>query len=411
MSNNISNTETKLKEPQLKSDESTHNFIGIFQSNKVPVLQNRVYKNSEDAKNCPFGSLNIIYDPHKKYVYNHDFDEDIIKYDSDYDNSVPSKYFMDYYDEIGRYLVENYDLKKGTVLDIGCGKGTFIKNLVSKYSYVKAVGIDPSYEDDGYSHDRLKFIPEHFDIRHIQQIDKVSIILCRHVLEHIPNPTTFLRTIFKPFKQLKNIPLFIEVPSLDWILENRSFWDFYYEHVNYFDKKSLQYCINNSGASNYKISSSFNGQYLWSESIINSTLVGNLSSTSDSSVSSNSDSSVSSNSDFKYFIDESIRLIAELSMNKRIVLWGMASKGVLYSLYLLQNNIKVDKCIDINVNKQGKFAPLSGLKIYPPNVLLKEVEYLVICMNPNYSKEIYQQCIDLGLNILLIEPSGKLILQ
>lgn len=385
------------------SEDKTHkdNLINIFKLKKVPILQNKVYTNLNESKNCSFGELDIVYDKEKEYVYNHSFDANIMNYDNDYDNNVPSKVFMDYYDEIAEYLVNNYDLKNGTVIDIGCGKGTFIKNLVSKYDYVKAIGIDPSYVGEKYINNRLSFVDEYFNEDHISNIGNVSIILCRHVLEHIQNPATFLKTIFMPLEKLKNIPIFIEVPDLDWIIENGAFWDFCYEHVNYFTQQSLYNCIQSSNAYVKKLQKSFNGQYLWSESVINTT--------TDKKISLSINSTNFSNLEFSNDINKSIELIKILSKNKKIVIWGMATKGVMYSLHLLNNNISIDSCVDINVNKQNRYSPLSGFKINHPDVLKKNTDYLIICMNSNYSKEINQQCLDLELTVTLVDPSGNLI--
>jgi amino acid transporter len=57
-------------------------------------------------------------------------------------------------------------------------------------------------------------------------------IILRHVLEHIPNPFDFLC-------QLRRANgggglIYIEVPCFDWICKKKTWYDIFYEHVNYF---------------------------------------------------------------------------------------------------------------------------------------------------------------------------------
>ncbi len=338
-------------------------------------MQNRVCSDRESALSCPSGSLDIVTE--NGFTYNANFNPEFMTYDQDYDNNVPSQTFMRYYDEIVDYLVSRYDLRNGIILDIGCGKGTFLSRMADRYKYIKGMGIDPAYEGPVDSHGgRLKFINEYFQAGHIENVPSISLILLRHTLEHISSPTEFLKNIFSIVK--KPVPVFIEVPDLNWIFENRAFWDFCYEHVNYFTMTSLAQCINDAGGQVRGMTSAFEGQYIWTECILNS------------------------DANFANYLKDIIDKFK--SLNKKIVIWGMATKGVMYVLYLLNNNIRIDYCVDINIHKQGKYAPLSGYKILPPESLRPDEDYAIICMNPNYAREIYDSCKILNLKFELFSP-------
>ena len=388
----------------MKQDKKEQMFV----SSRVPILQNKVYCDEVAAQNAHFGSLNIVLDKKNGLFFNKNFDENLMEYDQDYDNSVPSKVFMDYYDEIGDYIVEKYDLKNGVILDIGCGKGTFLSRLAKRYDFIQAIGIDPSYEGPLTTCDgRLKFKKEYFNKEHLNDISQISLVLSRHVLEHIPSPSDFLKTIFEPLENMKDIPLFIEVPDLTWIIKNKAFWDFCYEHVNYFTHESLSYCIKQAGANITKISPSFKDQYIWIEATLNS-----IDSQATLSTNTNIIKQVftGKKDDFKEYMDEVVKAMKSISLSKEIVIWGMATKGVLYSLHLMNLGIDVSHCVDINENKQGKYSPLSGLKIQSPSDLTVEKSYAIVCMNPNYAKEIELNCLELGLDVLLLNPSGEIII-
>ncbi len=370
----------------------------IFYSKKVPILQNKVYPDPNTAKTAPFGILNIVMDNKTPFAFNADFDASLINYDKDYDNSVPSDVFIGYYDEIADHLSSQYHLGSGSIIDIGCGKGTFLSRMASRYENIHCIGIDPSYEGSKSSHNgRVKFINEYFLEKHINNVESVSLILLRHTLEHIPSPIDFLKNIFSILKdRIKSepVPVFIEVPDLMWTLKNNAFWDFCYEHVNYFTEESLYQCISASEAQVLNITKAFFGQYIWAECIINSNNFTNTKLYKINHLDLTCKDIIAHCKNSLKTITEKIRT---LKINKKIVIWGMATKGVMFSLHLINNDITVDYCIDINTNKQGKYIPLSGYKIDHPNCLANENDYAIICMNPNYAKEVRELCSNLKL--------------
>ena len=293
-----------------------------------------------------------------------------------------------------------YDLTKGIILDVGCGKGTFLSRLAGRCGIVRGLGIDPAYEGPETICDgRVRYIKEYFATEHVHETP--ACVLCRHTLEHISLPAEFLSGVFKPLHKEKNVPVFIEVPDLSWIIENNAFWDFCYEHVNYFTRESLARCIEKAGARVCKISPAFGGQYLWAEAIINPT--GRLHSCETSAKELNH-AAAFDHDHLMTHLDVVIERAGNLAGSRKIVIWGMATKGVLYSLYLFNRDIRIDHCVDINTRKQGKYCPLSGLTIISPENLGTDQEYAVICMNPNYVSEIIEHCRRLKLHAQFFNP-------
>lgn len=369
----------------------------LFFSEKVSILQNRVYSDIQTAKDAPYGSLNIVFNTETKIAYNKEFNESKVYYDWEYDNSVPSALFMRYYDDIADLLIKHYDLKSGIVIDIGCGKGTFLSRLASRYDFIKGLGIDPSYDGDKtICEGRIKFIKDYFSPDYVEK--KPALVICRHILEHIAHPKDFLKSISASLPSEKNIPLFIEVPDLSWIIKNNAYWDFCYEHVNYFTQEGLCNCAAGTGVEIFNISSAFGNQYLWAEALINPEKGNKI---------NFSGSTSKQNIIFKK-IDTHLEVIkerlAEIRETKQIIIWGMSTKGVMYSLYLCNHNIHIDYCVDINPNKQNKYCPLTGFKILSPQDIDIEKDYAVICMNPNYIKEIKIQCLQVGISALFYNP-------
>jgi hypothetical protein len=388
----------------------------LFFLGKVPILQNKVYANEKSAKAAPCGSLDIRTDPMSGFAVNADYEEQLVLYDREYDNSVPSNAFYKYYDEIADYLEAHYDLTKSIIIDVGCGKGTLLSRMAGRFGFVRGLGIDPAYDGPQTVCDgRVGFIKEYFDAQHVRETP--ALVLCRHTLEHISSPIEFLKRVFLSLHKEKNVPVFIEVPDLSWIIKNNAFWDFCYEHVNYFTKESLERCIEKTGAWVTKTSSAFGGQYLWAEAIINPNSVPLSTSGRPSEVVAGPEGlgvkRYEATLDHKRLtkhIEVVIRKVKDLCGQKKIVIWGMATKGVMYSLYLFNNELPIAHCVDINTRKQGKYCPLSGYEIISPNNLGTDQEYAVICMNPNYVSEIKEECRRLNLHAQFFDPDMDEIL-
>nr|MEC4315577.1 class I SAM-dependent methyltransferase [Thiotrichaceae bacterium] len=371
-------------------------------------MQNYVYRSKNEACNAQTGKFELVICSHCGFVHNMSFDEKLLQYDENYDNSVPSKVFEKYYEEIATFLYDNFSLENGTVIDIGCGKGTFLKHLCAKYPTVKGIGIDPSYEthsslkDDKFHN--IDFIKDYFKAEHVKE--SPSLVICRHVIEHIFNPTQFLKNIYFALENFQDVPIFIEVPDLEWILDENAFWDFCYEHCNYFTIKSITYALELSGFSVGKTFKSFGEQYIW---VIATN--GNKQFKFDTERYCATREAFELVEKLKYYTKKEKNIIekAKFSLklvttkqNKtqtKIIVWGMATKGIIFVNLVDLNNNLINYCVDINPSKQNCFVPHTGHKICPPEDLMQESQsdLAIIIMNLNYFDEIKSYCENLHL--------------
>ncbi len=85
------------------------------------------------------------------------------------------------------------------------------------------------------------------------------------------------------------------------------------------------------------------------------------------------------------------------------LVWGAASKGVIFSIYMRRAGAIVDEVIDINPAKQGKYIATTGLKVMSPWEAQKlfSSRANVFVMNPNYTDEIKTMIGD--ANVSLVE--------
>lgn len=380
------------------------NLVQLYDT-QVPVLQNRVYDTLIEARESSIGKISLANCQDCNFTFNCEFDQNIIVYDQNYDNSVPSSIFESYYESICQYLFQTYNLENGIVYDIGCGKGTFLKLLCKLFPSIKGVGIDPSYVGDLQPLPNLLFIQDFFNEEYVNT--KPDLILSRHVFEHIEFPSEFLFQIWSAIKKFENVPIFLEVPDFSWIVSNQTFWDICYEHCNYFSEKSLQKLLNTKYSNLCKISKGFGNQYLWVEGIFKGSTV-------------NHDCIIEdeiSQTDLKRFVSsiQDLKNNVLLSINEykrkdfRIILWGMATKGVIFSNIIDPECTIIDFCIDINHEKQNKHSPISGHLIQGPESLssIEKQPCLIVVMNTNYLVEIINSVSALELNPIFIDAHGN----
>lgn len=89
---------------------------------------------------------------------------------------------------------------------------------------------------------------------------------------------------------------------------------------------------------------------------------------------------------------------------RAIGIWGMATKGVVFSVLADPERSLIDLCLDINANKHGAFVPLTGHMITSPDALLDRAfaqPPLLVVMNENYRDEIERICQELGVEPIL----------
>jgi Methyltransferase domain/C-methyltransferase C-terminal domain len=368
---------------------------------RVPVLQNRVYGSREQAVEAPAGRFDLVQCRACGFAHNAAFDPSLAVYDEHYDNQVPSAVMDAHYRKLVDQLVRERGIERGLLVDVGCGKGTFLMTASEMLPEVRGLGIDPSYVGDpSPCGGRLRFVADRF---HAAQLtESPSLVVCRHVLEHLPQPVQFVASLHTALAAYPDVPLFFEVPDLSWIVSNNAFWDFCYEHCNYFDASTLSAALRRGGfAGSHESGACFGEQYLWirynptrADAVSGSTRHVDLVAYAEREASA--------------LANSASRLEALAGDGYEIVVWGMATKGVMFVNLLDPMRQMVDRCVDINTAKQGAYVPLTGHLIEPPQALRNAAatKLAVVVMNPNYAREIGQACESMGLRALLIDANG-----
>ena len=368
-------------------------ILSTIERETLPVLQNRVYPSRDEALASPCAPFRLATCAKCGFTFNGLFDSKLVVYDESYDNDVPSPTFRAYYKDIALMLIDRFKLDTGVVYDIGCGKGDFLRVLCELAPGIEGVGIDPSCTPTSEKNFRLenRYFDSEFEVR-----ADTRLVILRHVLEHIDTPVAFASGIASAIGQA---PLYVEVPDLHWILENGVFWDFMYEHCNYFSPPTLRHALNLAGLDVEEQQASFNGQYQWAicRAADRSAVAHDLDAAPEIA-------RVMAYQAHEASLLQSARALIDEPGNA--VLWGMASKGVIFSTLMGQASIAGG--VDVNIKKQGRFAPGSGLAIHDPSWLASlEGPTTVFIMNGNYAAEIRRQITDLGVQAQTIVLEGS----
>ena len=331
----------------------------LYKAKGLPVFQNKMFEDLASAVACPVGDLTLVQDMNSGLIYNSTFDASLLKYDSSYQNEqAHSVMFQQHLNDVKTIIGKHF---MGTnLVEIGCGKGYFL-NLLEQSGF-KITGVDPAYEGQNPN-----IIKSFFDSTIGLQADGIVL---RHVLEHLPDPFSFLLSICKT--NINQGRIYIEVPCFDWILKHNAWFDLFYEHVNYFrlaDFHRMFGIIHESGHV-------FGGQYLY--------VVADLASLRRPLLEPNGIISFPSN-----FLT-GISSIAKNISRKRNAIWGAASKGLIFALHMHQAGVKIDLVIDINTAKQNKYMAGIGLYVFSPQEGLDQLQNgdNIIILNSNYLNEI-----------------------
>jgi SAM-dependent methyltransferase len=334
----------------------------LYRVTDLPVLQNRTFADPESAKASASADMLLVQDERSGLIFNAAFDADKLSYDADYQNEqAHSGQFQKHLSDVEGIIARHF--KGQELIEVGCGKGYFLE-LLKGLGY-RITGIDPAYEGENADVIKAPFTRG-------LGLEADAIVL-RHVLEHIQDPLGFLAVIAEANQGGGQI--YIEVPCFDWILEHRAWFDLFYEHVNYFRLDDLRRMFGTVHEAGHL----FGGQYLY--------IVADLATlrlTPEQAV-----PRLALPDDFTASLERAVQII-QSAPGQGSAIWGASSKGVIYSLFLQRAGVAVDRVVDINPAKQGRYLPLSGARVSSPQEAmdaLPEGANLFV-MNSNYLEEI-----------------------
>jgi SAM-dependent methyltransferase len=361
------------------------------------VHQNLVLGTIEAARRLARGSLHLHACDPCGFVFNAAFDPALLSYGAEYDNSQAcSPAFEEYLDRLADYVVADRAVRASRIVEIGCGKGGFLRALVDRDSGNRGVGFDPSYVGPESAADgRVRFERRFYDSS-CAGLD-ADVVVCRHVIEHIPDPVSLLQIVRQTLGD-SSARVFFETPCVEWILANQVVWDLFYEHCSYFTTASLATAFERAGFAVDDIRHTFGGQYLWAEARPAGAAI--AARRHDGRIGS----LAASFAEQEAALVESLRTrLEQLGRSGPVAIWGAAAKGVTLANLVDPACRLVDCLVDLNPAKHGKYVPGTGHPIVAPKDLPERGVRAAVVTNPNYVDENRRLLREASLDVQLVD--------
>ncbi len=334
------------------------------------------------------------------HIWNHLFDWNEIPYDKKsnkmFNNGSNWKKHLNY---LGEWLSEKLT-DKPTIIEIGCGNGHFLQRLSSFYKG-NFIGFDPS-GDINESDSSITFYKSLFEPKKDIPKYKPNLIIMRHLLEHLSEPSSFLQSMsWAVHSQNIETYLFCEVPCIDKVFETARISDFYYEHPSQFSAKSFITLMKSCGEI-IDIKKLYGGEVICGLIKLKPK---------------------QKQLDIDLLAEEISKKIASglteipkklsylVSTGKRIAIWGGTGKCAAFMHHYNVSEKDFPIVVDSDSRKVGTFVPGVGQEILPAKYLIENPVEILIIPTQWRAKDILKEADSLNLNfeLVLIEHNGKLL--
>lgn len=370
----------------------------------------------EEAIAFPRGTQNLVQCCGCGFVFNRSFSEEKVVYGADYHaERGHSTYYLQHIRRVADFIENVRPIQGQFVLEVACGDGEFLEEIVKREPGI-AIGIDPSTTER--TQGPLQMKKTLFDDSYLERMTcPVDLLINRHMIEHMLDPLEML----KRFRCVlaENGILYLETPRLDWILDQRAFFDFPYEHCTYYTDQFMPRLLNAAGFEIIAFEKSYDGQYFSicakkCEVPTHVALAENeeLRCVQESfSALLHTYSEVNRAEVLQSFCTETLQPAGagcRISLNAAdgIYLWGAAAKGVMCAVLL--NQWPIAGLIDKNQYKAGKYIAGTGYPVLSPSQVKYPSVQGVIIENDAYTEEITAEVRKIDPNISVLSLSKLL---
>lgn len=370
----------------------------------VPAMANAFAETEHGAATAARGDIELVVCS-CGMLHNASFDEAIAPYGVDYENSLHfSPRFQQHAEELAARLASAYAVPGGTVLEIGSGAGDFLAMVVGR-GFARGIGLDPSLDDERdetVGEATLSFVRSTLADAPVEV--RADLVVCRHVLEHVPDPVAFLQEARDNVVKGDG-SIYVEVPDATYMLEAPAIWDLVYEHVGYFTERALVAALTAAGWTVTSTGTSFGGQFLWAEACAQA------SETEDAVAVASVVQAVEVAELAAGFGEAHARTMERWGgfvagrAEGRVAVWGAGSKGVSFLNFLRNEGIAVSAVVDVNPRKQGRFVPGTGHRVDGPEALQADVGTILL-MNPLYVEEVEKIARGIGISAPVVAVEG-----
>jgi hypothetical protein len=362
---------------------------------RIPINATAIVRERQAALDAATGQLDLVCCAGCGLVHNAAYEEERIQFDEDYESSQGySATFARFQEELAAELARRHPLAGGRIVEIGCGKGEFL-GLLCDVADARGLGFDPTFVPGRVRRgaDRITVRRQLFD-RTLSRRVEGDLICCMMTLEHIGEPARFLGLLAAAAAANGGCPVVVLVPNAEPLLRRGQFWDFYYEHCNYFTPGTLARMFRRCGLDVTLLRPVYDGQYLLIEARPGR-------GARRFAVDDSPDDARALAGGFRRLVQDGLAdLAARLdgwgNAGRRVAFWGSGSRATALANFLALGD-EVSCFVDINPYRQGSYIPGTGHPVVGPDELGRLAPDLVVVLNPVYVPEIRQKIAELRL--------------
>lgn len=377
---------------------ATH-YYTFLEIAAAPVLIGALWPTAAAARQAPTGAMQLVLCQACGFIYNRTFEPAKMVYAPGYEISLHhSPLYQAFAQQVAQHLIERYQLRHKTVIEIGCGPGYFLRTLC-QLGQNRGVGFDPALaqtsliEEDGLS---LQLIQDYYTAAY-QEIPS-DLICCRSVLELIPNVYDFVSGVRAVIGERTASVVYFELPNAEFVFGGSATWNTFYEHCSYFTPTVLTRLFQRCGFQVIQAGACYDqGQYVNIEALPQRKACAEIAIDPDELA----QLTQMVTSYATHYQQRSkawqARLLELERTHQRVVTWGSGGRGITF-LNTAAAPGQIDYVVDVNPDRQGKFIPKTGQQVVAPDFLLDYRPDVVIITNPTYAQEIKAQTQTMGIS-------------
>jgi hypothetical protein len=369
---------------------------------QVPVSVGILWPTQSAAQAAPQGTIQLAFCRRCGFVYNRAFDPTQLLYKPGYEVSLHhSPRYRAFLAETASGLIERYNIRHETVLEVGCGKGVFLR-LLCQLGNNNGFGFDPALLEEGeesIGNQKITWMRDYYTARYAHLPH--ALLCCRHVLNQLADPRQFLLDLRQVLGKQTDTVLYFELPNGEQIFQGAATWNVFYERASYFSTERLVQLFLDCGFDVLRAGPCYaDGQYLSIEA--KGRPVDEMLVTPVIDAKSNEIRPLPARlTGYASYLQSHIarwqeELMALQKAGRRIIGWGSGGQGITF-LNLLQTGDQIAYVVDINPDRQGLFIPGTGQQVVAPEALRQELPNLVLITNATYADEIQHQVSEMGL--------------
>jgi SAM-dependent methyltransferase len=373
--------------------------LDFLEISGLPVVVGALSATQEQAVHAAKGDLRLVFCKQCSYVWNRAYEPEKHEYVPGYEISLHySSTYQDFLEKLARRLVDGYQLRGKTVLEIACGTGHFLR-MLCELGNNRGIGVDPVLRHQGIdklNSTEIEFIRDKFSERYARL--QCDFICCRQALHALSNPRHLVQVLRRAIGRERGTPVYFEVVNASALFRKHSVWQLIYEYYSFFTPASLARMFSECGFDVQCVQPCYeDDQYLQLEAVP-ARGANVMTETSPSDVGATLNDVLAFANEFRGKIASWEQKLAAIQKSgRRVIAWGAGGRGINFLNFVRASQF-VPYIVDINPRRCGGFIPGTGQKVVAPEFLQEYRPSLILLTNPTYEKEVREQVEKMGVN-------------